>query len=507
MAIPKEILAVERPTNTVVQAYGKNKDKYLVKVRTGCRYVNGKRYPVNGPTVGHIVNGKYVPKEDRIERVPAKTEYEVKHWAAYELCVQEFEELMDELREVYHSDDANKIACISILRTCSPGINDYELKAEYESSFLSELIPGVALSKNTVCAFHKALGRNYSMISRFMKNRAAKLGVDSHVIVDGTLKSDESSVNTFSDFSRKAKTKGTRDISVIYAFDLDVMEPVCCKCYNGNMLDLTAYSDFIKECGIKRGIIVADKGFPANAASAAFENNPDLHYLNPVKRNSGYIKTHDLHSYEGMFFDGDDIEYKKAKVSGKDKWLYSFRNCKKAAVEEQGWMANLRKNGEYDYKELEEKRKSFGTIVLECDLDLPPKVAYAAYSERWTIELLMRYYKSVEEFDETRVHSDVSVMGSELCNFLATVLTTKLIKRFDKAGLFEKYTFGRIIKLLMRAQMVRAEGTDEWTLSRQTKKSEDILKKLGLIDEDEDNEELPDEPVKRKRGRPRKNGV
>lgn len=48
-----------------------------------------------------------------------------------------------------------------------------------------------------------------------------------HLLVDGTLKSDESGVNTLFDFSRKTRTKGSRDISVIYAFDLEKKEPVC----------------------------------------------------------------------------------------------------------------------------------------------------------------------------------------------------------------------------------------------------------------------------------------
>ena len=61
MPIPQEILAVKRPSNTVVQAYGKNKDRYAVKQRIGCRRVGGRNVPVNGPTVGHIVDGVYVP--------------------------------------------------------------------------------------------------------------------------------------------------------------------------------------------------------------------------------------------------------------------------------------------------------------------------------------------------------------------------------------------------------------------------------------------------------------
>ena len=39
--IPKEILEVERPANTVVYAYGKNRDRFGVKERVGCRRRGG----------------------------------------------------------------------------------------------------------------------------------------------------------------------------------------------------------------------------------------------------------------------------------------------------------------------------------------------------------------------------------------------------------------------------------------------------------------------------------
>ena len=38
MPIPKEILEVKRPRNTIVIAYGKNKDRYAVRERIGCKY-------------------------------------------------------------------------------------------------------------------------------------------------------------------------------------------------------------------------------------------------------------------------------------------------------------------------------------------------------------------------------------------------------------------------------------------------------------------------------------
>ena len=121
------------------------------------------------------------------------------------LCFEQTSPLKEELLTFYTPEDTQKILAIAILCVCNPGIKDYELKEEYEGSFLSELMPGTALSKNTVCTFVKDLGKAYDRIRSFMKLRASQVGIDHHLLIDGTLKSDEATVNSLSDFSRKAK--------------------------------------------------------------------------------------------------------------------------------------------------------------------------------------------------------------------------------------------------------------------------------------------------------------
>ena len=160
---------------------------------------------------------------------------------------------------------------------------------------MSELYPGVSLSKNTVSTFLNNLGKTMSRIVTFMRNRTASVSLDHHLLVDGTLKSDESKVNSLSRFFQEGyQIKGTRDISVLFAFDLEAMEPVCSKCFPGNMLDATSYEAFIKENRITKGIIVGDKGFPESLTHEEFESHPDLHYLNPIKRNSKLIARHSM---------------------------------------------------------------------------------------------------------------------------------------------------------------------------------------------------------------------
>ena len=303
-------------------------------------------------------------------------------------------------------------------------------------------------------------------------------------------------MNSLSDFSRKARSKGTRDISVLYAFDLEAMEPVCSKCFPGNMLDFTSYEAFIAENGITRGIIVADKGFPAAAAGSYFRDHPDLHYLNPLKRNAKLTAEYRLMEFTGILAGYEGVTYVKRKCAGQDKWLYSYRDARRAAMEEQDWLRRAKKKGDYDLAKLRGKQMFFGTVALECDLDMPAETAYKAYENRWEIEIVMRYYKAACEFDETRVHDDYSVMGSEFCDFLSTVLTFRLLKRFDSAKALEKNTYKKIMSVLTRAKKVKLVGED-WTLIKLNPSHEVLLIALGLLPK-------PEEPPKKKRGRPRK---
>ena len=72
MPIPQKILSVERLRNTVVIAYGKDKHLYAVRQRVGCKNVDGRHVPVNGPTIGHIVGGRYVAIEQEEKRRPGR---------------------------------------------------------------------------------------------------------------------------------------------------------------------------------------------------------------------------------------------------------------------------------------------------------------------------------------------------------------------------------------------------------------------------------------------------
>ena len=137
MGIPEKIRNVDRPANTVVMAYGKERDRYAVRSRIGCRNVNRRRVPVEGPIVGHIENGCFVPVDERTKL--SECSVDLKDWANIKFTVFSSRCLLDELCGVYNRDDAIRLYCIAVLRTCYHGIKDDELKDAYDDSFLIPL--------------------------------------------------------------------------------------------------------------------------------------------------------------------------------------------------------------------------------------------------------------------------------------------------------------------------------------------------------------------------------
>ena len=106
---------------------------------------------------------------------------------------------------------------------------------------------------------------------------------------------------------------------------------------------------------------------------------------------------------------------------------------------------------------------------------------YLAYSKRWEIEMVMRYYKQSCEFDKTRVHDDYSVYITEFKNFLSSLLTYRLLHRFEDTRLLEEYTYGEIIQRLRRAKKVRTDKKEGFALARLNPSTMNVLERLGLV--------------------------
>ena len=337
-----------------------------------------------------------------------------------------------------------------------------DLQVQYLCSFASEMYPGVHLSETAVSGFLVEIGKAYSLICEFMRNRVNTF-TGGNMVIDGMLKDYNAKTGSLSEFSRKGAKKGSKDISLLYAFNPLTREPIAAKPYAGNMLDQTAIDDFVAEYEIKNGLMVFDKGFYNDKLFEKVDKMEGLAYLIPLKQNSAFIKNYKMDEPTMPLKDYKDgtILYKKQKMAN-GKYLYSFRDPKAASEQEIGYVQNANKKDNFKAESYVEKKGLFGLIVFKSKANLDPLTVYLAYSQRWSVETLFWLYKNIVDRDTVNVHSDYSVYATELINFLSVVITTRVKNEFVKLGLNKKYSYKAIFRYLSKYKKVRTKDGGKW---------------------------------------------
>lgn len=519
MPVPADIRAVPRPVNTIVDDNGGNGPKrYAVRQRGSSKYVSGGNpQPKNGKVIGHIIDHKYVPIP---EKNPGTDEPDMLSYGASALVKSVTADLKEDLLAVYDASDVYAMMSLATLRVIKPAITADRARTHYFRTFVCKDYPGAAMSRNSIGSLLQRIGMNGSRRRQFYQLRMQATAADHHIAIDGMLKQDNSKVNDLSAYSRKARVRGICEVSVLYAYDIERMEPVCAEVFPGNSIDASSYPAFIRDNDIRRGIIVADKGFPPSKIKEELQERPDLHFLTPIKRNDTRISGNDMLAFEGVLSGIDaHVVYKKKQIKG-GRYLYAFKDARKASAEEASYLANAQKKGTFSPEKYAAKQATFGVIVLESDQDLEPKAAYLCYEDRWLLEMVFNRYKSDECLDHTDVQGDFSVIGSEFINFISTVATCRIIRKAQNAGLLEKMSYGELMDDLAsawrRTDAPEEPATDDGCWVHTLQLVFDELEALGLSKpvpkpapkkrgrKPKPKDETEQQP-KRKRGRPRKN--
>ena len=201
MPVPAEIRAVPRPRNTiVVDRGGDGPKRYAVRARAGAKYgPHGKTLPINGQVIGHIIQGAFVPITP--EKKLASTGPQELSFGAAAFAHSVSLDLFRDLIEIYDVQNACEILAIALIRSIKPDVKNRRLATEYRRTYISRYLPGLHLSGNHVGKLLEGLGMDRSKREAFFAHRIAGIEADHHVLIDGMLKQDTSTVNDFSAYS------------------------------------------------------------------------------------------------------------------------------------------------------------------------------------------------------------------------------------------------------------------------------------------------------------------
>ena len=524
MGVPANVRAVERPSNTIVQDSGSNSIfRYCVRMRNGYKYgPKGNPQPINGSVVGHIVDFKYVPliakSSESLEAIVG-AKIGLSYGASALVYSIAKEEIIPLILATYPINIAGTMIGTILTLASKPGTSLNRVSTIYRQSALSVFVPGVAISSNSISSMYEYIGKDLDKQNQIIDHFKSKISEFTPCALDGTLVDNESIINTFSNHSYKGEQNGySEQKSVLMLFNLKEKEPVCSNVYPGNLSDKCVFKNFIEVNNIKQGLIVADKSFEPSIFREIRCNNPELHYLVPIKRNSKRIIDNNLGNFIGEFdYNDRQILYSKTsyKDGDKDVYLYHYLDTTRAHIETLSFLENSRKKGKFDAELYQKSKDKFGTITLESDLDLDTIQAYELSCGRWPIEVFFRGRKNDLLFNITNVQNNFSVRGQNLIELFVAIIYSRIIKIMEETGLNKKISFKNMmddLRFVIRlfpenySQEIPFSNDPYWVVT--TKKAFELLETLSLSKPQEEKESSDIEPAstetpKRKPGRPK----
>jgi transposase len=370
--IPEEIKKVVRPKSTVIKHIGNN---FYVYHRTSI-LVNGRHIPKENGCVGKIINNKFVENNTSISKQPAS----FLDYGNVKFVVNSTKDLLAELKVIFDENDSNLILVLAIIRVLYDQVLSHAIEY-YRDSYLHIIFKEMSLNEKTISEFLHQLGLHYGKIMEFTQNRSKK--TNNHILIDGTLKSNESKTNTYSAFSRKARIKNYEDISLIYAYDVEKCEPIGAKIFPGNVLDKTSFIQTVKDFGIKKGLIIGDRGYISEENLIELDKM-SVKYLLPLPSNSKKIPEYIYgKKLDDVFNSGEDVVSGLKVKLGAGKYLYAFKSEEIKTYENKIFMKKIADKIEgYTLEKYEESKKSFGLIVFYSNLNSDIQKIYSYYEER-----------------------------------------------------------------------------------------------------------------------------
>lgn len=428
---------------------------------------------VTGKYLGVLTEkGLIKPKYERL--LDSIKEITVKEYGASSYLLSICSDLIETLKE-HFPYEYEEIVIFSLMRLffSSPLKN---VQLYYLDSHLSDIFPKANVSAKSLSELLSSIGRRRGKVVEFLKNFV--IGSEQIVI-------DLTSIFSFSEhvisatLGYNSKREYIPQINLVLIFSLDRHEPSFFRVIAGSIRDVSAISLAVKEAGIKKAILIGDKGIYSKGNVEFFEGE-GIDYILPLRRDSSLIDYKPLkggkENFDGYFLFGKKViwHYEK-EVEGRRVILYLDERLK---VEEEKDFIEHVEEGKLGIKEFYEKEGIFGTIAVITSTDFRAEKVYGLLKSRVEIEVLFDTYKNLLYADRTYLRGDREMEGWMFINFVSLLFYYRIYRVLLEKELLKRHTPKDLIIHLMRVRKLKIGG--EWMLSEIPKKTREIIKKLGI---------------------------
>jgi len=249
--------------------------------------------------------------------------------------------------------------------------------------------------------------------------------------------------------------------------------PTMIRSLPGSVKDIATLYHSISELNLRGKILVLDRGF-FSMDVVNFLSGKHISYVLPTRRNSHFYDTR-IHLNGHLYYHDRLIRYGKRACD--NFFLYLFED-QDLMLEERKTLYRRLDDGKIDKKELRERMKKAGKILILSNLDVDGTEIYELYKGRETVEKMFDTYKTVLEADKIYLQDDESVFGHVFISFLSLYIHCKLEQILKKGELNRKMT--PVDLLFKYGKVYHVDLGDRGMVTEVPKKVRDLDERLGL---------------------------
>ena len=259
--------------------------------------------------------------------------------------------------------------------------------------------------------------------------------------------------------------KGDHDpqINSMYVFSTQSRMPVFYRLHAGNIREVKAFGLTLRECGLKGGVVIADKGF-YSAANVAMMRAEKLRYIIPLRRNNllldySAIRANTFKAGANRFEHENRFIWYLEEQINEDRAIL-FLDDRLRVREEADYLRRIDSHpATHSEEKFLERKDRFGTIGLITNVaDKTPKEIYLAYKSRMAIEEVFDSMKNVLEADNTYMQNEDSLQGLMFVNHLALQFYQQIYLFLKDNNLNGKYAVKDFLMYLKQVRKVRING-------------------------------------------------
>ncbi len=456
------------------QAVKIKENYYLYKITSVWDPKKGRARKVTEKYLGKITpEGIVKPKQERI--IEGLNNITVKEFGASSFINSITSNIIELLKENYPAlwkeifvFSAMRLFHSSPLKNVSP---------YYNSSHLSDVFPDAKVSPKSLSELLFSVGNERGKMVNFMKNFVEG---SEFLVIDLTHIFSLSENIISATTGHNSEEDYTPQINLVLLYSLDKLQPSFFRLVPGSIRDVSVIPVSLKEAGVKKAVIIGDKGFFSDD-NIKFLETEELDYILPLKRNSSLIDYSPIQSGDKKSFDGHFLFEKRViwyyEREKNNRRIIVFLDEKLKAEEEKDFITHI-DNGKKPMDDYFDRQFNIGTIAVVAKTSFNADEIFEHLKARVEIESLFDTFKNLLHADRSYMRDEAHLQGWMFVNFVSLLLYYKIYELLINKDLLANCSPKDVILHLSRIYKLKIEG--KWILSEIPKKSRKIIEKLDI---------------------------